>query len=340
MGRRKVETNPCLVEDCSQPNKSLGYCSAHYQALRRSTDTNLSGKTCSTTGCDRPHSAQGYCRKCYARLRKLPEDKRPFKVRNRERGTCNIPSCGRPHAASGYCDIHYRRWKKYGDPRESTPVDTRAWNPDQPCYIAVHNWVRDERGPATDHACQHCTSPAAEWAYDHTDDQELTDQRGLTYSTKAEHYIPLCRRCHRRADTRRVRCGEKFRVQAEMTDPQTTRDHISKHRQSGRSLGVLAKLSNIHQRMISEIYSDMTIRLIPVEVATAILAVPVRRTHAECIHYLTTLVDSGLSVTEIAAVAGVPPCTLYHARSRNRFSNKVALQMEHAYIQLTTTPGR
>ena len=55
--------------------------------------------------------------------------------------------------------------------------------------------TRDER---------HCLDPAAHWAYDHSDLDERwsieTKFYRFTYSLDANHYQPMCRTCHRRAD--------------------------------------------------------------------------------------------------------------------------------------------
>ena len=38
-----------------------------------------------------------------------------------------------------------------------------------------------------------------QWAYDHKDPNELTGRNGV-YSLDIDHYMPLCRPCHRRFD--------------------------------------------------------------------------------------------------------------------------------------------
>lgn len=54
------------------------------------------------------------------------------------------------------------------------------------------------------HDDRHCLDPAAHWAYDHSDLDERwsieTKFYRFTYSLDANHYQPMCRTCHRRAD--------------------------------------------------------------------------------------------------------------------------------------------
>lgn len=65
---RKAE-GPCVVPGCDNPKRALGYCSPHYQLLRKY------GRT------DRIHSQNAG-------------------------KTCEYPECGEPAVKVGYCDIH------------------------------------------------------------------------------------------------------------------------------------------------------------------------------------------------------------------------------------------
>jgi hypothetical protein len=67
-------------------------------------------------------------------------------------------------------------------------------------YNQTHARVRKTRGKASEHQCQHCEHQAAEWAYDHTEPDELVSAKGHTYSGDPARYIPLCRSCHRKFD--------------------------------------------------------------------------------------------------------------------------------------------
>ncbi len=82
-----------------------------------------------------------------------------------------------------------------------------------PKYESVHVNLRRRRGSASQSKCVGCCVKRAEqWAYDHRDPNEVTNDRGLVYSVNLDHYIPLCRTCHRRFDllARRLLTGCDF----------------------------------------------------------------------------------------------------------------------------------
>lgn len=81
------------------------------------------------------------------------------------------------------------------------------WAGDNVGYAAVHARIRAARGPASTYRCEHCEHPAAEWAYDHRDpDQRYDEKLGYfsPFSLKLHHYVPLCKRCHRRFDREQI----------------------------------------------------------------------------------------------------------------------------------------
>lgn len=69
-------------------------------------------------------------------------------------------------------------------------------------YEAVHYRLLWDRGSASDNPCVKCGAQAEEWAYDHTDPDELTDPKGRAYSLDQGRYFPLCISCHRVQDGR------------------------------------------------------------------------------------------------------------------------------------------
>jgi hypothetical protein len=70
-----------------------------------------------------------------------------------------------------------------------------------PSYEAMHQRVRRHNGPARNHTCVGCcVKRAGNWAYDHRDDQQVVNHKGLIYSLDIGRYIPLCLQCHRRFD--------------------------------------------------------------------------------------------------------------------------------------------
>lgn len=72
-------------------------------------------------------------------------------------------------------------------------------------YRGVHTRVQAARGRASAYLCAgDCGRLAADWAYDHTDPDELvTVVNGslCRYSLDSDRYQPLCRPCHRRFDS-------------------------------------------------------------------------------------------------------------------------------------------
>lgn len=73
-------------------------------------------------------------------------------------------------------------------------------------YSAVHERMRKSKGPASAHACVECGEPAAHWAYDGSDPEELTDLdhgNPVTYSADLGRYFPMCRSCHTKHDAAR-----------------------------------------------------------------------------------------------------------------------------------------
>ncbi len=70
-------------------------------------------------------------------------------------------------------------------------------------YHAAHYRVRAARGFPGDHSCA-CGAQAQEWAYGHTDPNELTQKGGQNdgqkYSLDPSFYEPMCLPCHRGKD--------------------------------------------------------------------------------------------------------------------------------------------
>ena len=115
--------------------------------------------------------------------------------------------------------MHYERQRKHGSvdvvlphqtPWRRSGEDAPHWKGDAVNYNGVHARLRRQRGRAGDQTCE-CGRPAKDWAYDHADPDERRDEtHNGPYSTKVEHYIPMCRSCHRTFDNnRRVSGGTR-----------------------------------------------------------------------------------------------------------------------------------
>lgn len=76
--------------------------------------------------------------------------------------------------------------------------DSYVWT-DNPTYLTAHYRVYAKYGKATLYTCE-CGSQAHEWAYAGGCDDERIDPRGRAYSPDPDHYVAMCRSCHRAYD--------------------------------------------------------------------------------------------------------------------------------------------
>lgn len=121
-------------------------------------------------------------------------------------GPCSVPTCAQPLEARGWCLAHYRRASRrnWADPT----LDGRDGSPgprvERPNYNSAHDRVRALHGSSTLWLCVSCAAPAQDWAYLHTDERELRTGRGYAYSADPNHYVPMCKSCHKTFDLRRI----------------------------------------------------------------------------------------------------------------------------------------
>lgn len=69
----------CIVDDCSKPQESRGYCGMHRYRLKKHGSTELPAKkTCSIGDCGRVHYGHGLCNRHYKlqRYKNTPRDKK------------------------------------------------------------------------------------------------------------------------------------------------------------------------------------------------------------------------------------------------------------------------
>lgn len=159
---------------------------------------------CKVDGCDEPKCARGWCSKHYAMWRKHGDPLAGrWAVTHTKAGECLVEDCSEPRKARGLCNKHYRRQQRHGSP----DLGAKAIR----TYIGAHALVHRVRGRAADHTCEcdgRCGAcpcrpsgrPAQDWAYDHADPARLVDPRGRMFSLDPDHYLPMCRPCHRRWD--------------------------------------------------------------------------------------------------------------------------------------------
>ena len=133
---------------------------------------------------------------------------------------CSIDGCENRVCLRGWCQKHYRRWLKHGDPLFVPPPyylgrsgsEHPVWRGNNVTYVAVHTRLHRQCRLT---ACAICGAEATEWAYDHTDPNELHgDNHGhpAVYSTDLSRYFPACRPCHSRFDNQH-RLQERSRQQ-------------------------------------------------------------------------------------------------------------------------------
>lgn len=169
--------------------------------------------TCSVDGCDRSTVARGYCSGHYQRVRKYGTPGSPSlrpSTAHESGMMCSVDGCDRAVlvAARMLCQAHYKRWQRWGDPGTS---DLRPPSDGTITYRRAHEIVANVRGVASNYACASCGQRADEWAYDHLDGQQMVmaldavQHAGYAYSLDVSHYEPMCRSCHRTADLNRAR---------------------------------------------------------------------------------------------------------------------------------------
>ncbi len=115
---------------------------------------------------------------------------------------CTFDGCPNPINSKGLCSTHYRQ-RELG--QKLAPINHK-FNPngraDRVCYQRAHQRLRDDKGPAWQHACIECGDQAAHWSYDRKAEDEQQSVFG-PYTTRQEHYQPMCNSCHKKFDLNR-----------------------------------------------------------------------------------------------------------------------------------------
>lgn len=105
----KAASLQCTSEKCERPQVSRGYCTVHYDRMKRGVPLDAPIRpyarhgprsACATNGCGARVQAKGLCKSCYQTAR--------------YRGdittlACNVPGCATNVRAAGYCGRHYAR---------------------------------------------------------------------------------------------------------------------------------------------------------------------------------------------------------------------------------------
>lgn len=163
----------------------------------------------------KPHLYQSQCRECQAtkaRNRRASQpgfqDREAARRARAELTAAGLKQCANPSCKKILPVEEFNVDKRKADGRYSyckqctSQVDAarrpRFIGPSLPIgYSGAHT-----RLPTlASQSCYCCAKPAQEWAYDHSDPDELADQDGRPYSLDRTCYMPMCRRCHRAFDS-------------------------------------------------------------------------------------------------------------------------------------------
>lgn len=162
--------------------------------------------TCAVVTCDREAKQSIYCYGHYNRLRRTGRLDVHIPLRPHRNQSCSVSGCDQPYRGHGYCSLHYSRWYRWGDPlavhpRAKTGEDHPDWLGDKAGYFTIHQRISKQRGKARQFQCMGCAKPAEDWAYDHSDPNEIPGtNRHPAYSPDIYRYQPMCRACHKALD--------------------------------------------------------------------------------------------------------------------------------------------
>ena len=198
----------CRIDGCDRPAaRTYLMCSAHRARWLRHGDvmahvpikTKRPGAKCSIDGCGKPAAARTWCEMHYTRWLRQGD---PGEAAERFTVTCTFQGCKRPHRGNGLCNTHGQQLKNFGKLSPIWGPGSNRWlDIESLDYDYAHDRVVRARGSASTHECDQCGDVAAQdWAYDHCDVRQLTDERGRHYSSDITRYRPMCRSCHKRFD--------------------------------------------------------------------------------------------------------------------------------------------
>lgn len=166
--------------------------------------------TCEYEGCEREtRSANAeWCEGHYYQLRRGTE-LRPLKPYVRGPRVCSVEGCETVIPKWYLCSKHAKRVRVHGDPHAYIPHSERNmptgeanhnWTGAEASYSAVHQRLRNQRGPAKEKTCP-CGEPARQWSYIGA---RQNDER-LPYSSDLSLYEARCVPCHKKSDMDAIR---------------------------------------------------------------------------------------------------------------------------------------
>lgn len=113
-----MDTVGCKANFCDRLAQYVGYCTLHYQRMRKGTDLDLppkgiaKGKTCQVDDCPMPVVARDYCSTHYSRWRGGRPLNTPIKTPKRypKGSQCSLEGCERLRYKLNYCGKHHHRY--------------------------------------------------------------------------------------------------------------------------------------------------------------------------------------------------------------------------------------
>lgn len=122
----------CSVKGCNRRTLYRGYCSVHYERVKRHGDPSVGDRSgyiinslrkCTAIECENPVYVKDLCQNHYSLLRKygdLDFVKRLQSKRHEKKvgpnRKCGVEGCDGKYRTMGYCNKHYKKFLKYGDP--------------------------------------------------------------------------------------------------------------------------------------------------------------------------------------------------------------------------------
>lgn len=195
--RSKCKMNGCANPVINGGNKPKGLCSKHFfeQYGKEKGE-------CKVDGCARFQYAKGYCTAHYQRLRKgcaLADISKPIEERKKHNGErCSVGGCERLAQKRTLCGLHYRRKLRGIDLHKRIWHRGRSAMPEGLAnYKTVHERLRRDRGPAAVYACVDCGRAASDWSYQYgAPDERRDEDSGYLFSEDQSYYVPRCRSCN------------------------------------------------------------------------------------------------------------------------------------------------
>lgn len=131
--------NRCSLDECENLAITRGYCSAHYQKLRRKgiitniQPVKVSG-SCLVEGCEKPVRAKQLCATHYNHFRrtgKIVRDPYTYEL------DCLVDECTNKRRSNGFCTKHYARYRRTGQ-AEGAVRETLEFCKIPKCEVKTH----------------------------------------------------------------------------------------------------------------------------------------------------------------------------------------------------------